>query len=134
MPKKSTTVRGYGHEHQERRRKLAVEVARRTVNCARCGKPIRPGTEWDLDHDDADRGRYLGPSHANCNRGARRNGDVPAGVLESVEVVPDDPERGQYYGPPCEVGKPLLRWSRAWFTWRDESGEPLPQYRHLFDE
>jgi hypothetical protein len=34
--------------------------------CARCGRPIGPGQNWDLDHRD-DRLGYLGASHRGCN-------------------------------------------------------------------
>jgi hypothetical protein len=37
------------------------------VLCARCRRPIIPGTHFDLDHTD-DRTGYLGPSHRRCNR------------------------------------------------------------------
>jgi len=39
-----------------------------TYVCARCRNQIYPWTAWDLDHDDNDRSRYIGPSHASCNR------------------------------------------------------------------
>ena len=39
------------------------------VNCSRCGEPIQPGEEWDLDHRDDRRG-YLGAAHSRCNRRA----------------------------------------------------------------
>jgi hypothetical protein len=39
-----------------------------TVVCARCGETITPNQLWDLDHDDANPNRYLGPSHRRCNR------------------------------------------------------------------
>jgi 5-methylcytosine-specific restriction endonuclease McrA len=31
----------------------------------------------------------------------------------------DDPERGIFWGPPDDQGKPR-RWSKAWFEWRNE--------------
>lgn len=65
-----TSTRGYGTAHQRQRAKWKRLVDQGGVNCARCGKPIAPGSEWDLDHDDRDRSRYLGPSHAGCNRSA----------------------------------------------------------------
>jgi hypothetical protein len=38
--------------------------------CARCGEPIKPGSPWDLGHDDRDPRLHVGPEHAVCNRGA----------------------------------------------------------------
>jgi hypothetical protein len=35
----------------------------------RCGRPVRPGEAWDLDHSD-DRAGYLGVAHRQCNRPA----------------------------------------------------------------
>lgn len=66
-----TTDRGYGAEHQKLRRNWSAIVDTGSALCARCGKPIQPGTAWDLDHTD-DRTGYRGPSHARCNRGAGR--------------------------------------------------------------
>jgi hypothetical protein len=61
-------LRGYGWQHQRRRRQLELLVASGFATCARCGQPIEPGTPWDLGHDDYDRSRYTGPEHASCNR------------------------------------------------------------------
>jgi hypothetical protein len=63
-----TAARGYGAAHQALRRRWATQVALGRVDCARCGRPIRPGDEWDLGHDDHDRSRYTGPEHQACNR------------------------------------------------------------------
>jgi hypothetical protein len=46
---------------------LAPFVEAGCVRCARCGELIKPGEKWHLDHDDFDRSRYLGASHARCN-------------------------------------------------------------------
>jgi hypothetical protein len=67
-PLKTTNQRGYGQHHQVLRKQVAPRVAAGVVNCARCGKPIHPNEPFDLDHDDNDRRRYLGPSHRACNR------------------------------------------------------------------
>lgn len=69
----STTSRGYGHQHRQARRRWQQAVDQGRATCSRCGLPILPGQAWDLDHTD-DRGGYLGPAHATCNRadGARK--------------------------------------------------------------
>lgn len=68
------TNRGYGHRHQQERKRWAPRVERGEVHCARCHRLINPGSEWHLDHN-ADRTGYLGPSHARCNtRAAGRLG------------------------------------------------------------
>jgi hypothetical protein len=70
--KPGSRLRGYGYHHQQVRKQWAKVVAAGDALCARCGRWIKPGTPWDLDHDDSDprRKKYLGPSHAKCNRGA----------------------------------------------------------------
>ena len=68
VPKRTTTAAGYGNAHQKLRKVWATKVDAGQVNCWRCGRWIRPGTPWDLGHDDRDRGRYRGPEHARCNR------------------------------------------------------------------
>ena len=73
MPKRgSTKLRGYSGAHKIQRRKWARIVAAGGVHCARCGGAIFPDEKFDLDHDDADRSRYLGASHVGCNRSAPR--------------------------------------------------------------
>jgi hypothetical protein len=64
----SSSERGYDHDHQLLRKREDRRVQAGGVLCARCGLLIVPGSPWDLDHDDADRSRYLGPSHEACNR------------------------------------------------------------------
>src|SRR6478672_9896226 len=64
----STTSRGYGNQHQKIRKALEPLVATGDMTCARCGEPIRPGTPWDLGHDDYDRSVWSGPEHRRCNR------------------------------------------------------------------
>jgi hypothetical protein len=63
----SQAARGYGTGHIARRRRLAPFVATGAVPCARCGELIERGEKWHLDHDDLDRSKYLGASHARCN-------------------------------------------------------------------
>jgi hypothetical protein len=74
-PKGSTTQRGYGADHQRRRKMLAPLVAAGLMKCARCGVRILPNQPWDLDHTD-DRTGYLGPSHRfarDCLAGGNRS-------------------------------------------------------------
>lgn len=66
----TATARGYNSLHQRTRARLNLEVQRGTVTCARCGELIAPNTPWHLDHDDTDRSKYVGPSHAFCNTSA----------------------------------------------------------------
>jgi hypothetical protein len=61
------TTTGYDRKHRAVRARWAPIVATGSVPCSRCGWPILPGQAWHLDHDDHDRTRYLGPSHAHCN-------------------------------------------------------------------
>lgn len=68
-PPLSTTARGYGIEHVNERKKWATLVESGSCTCARCGQPIQPGTQWDLDHSE-DRTYYLGAAHRTCNRRA----------------------------------------------------------------
>ena len=64
----TTTQRGYGHHHQQLRKKWRPLVEAGIVTCARCGELIPPGASWDLGHVDGDRSSYQGPEHARCNR------------------------------------------------------------------
>jgi hypothetical protein len=68
MKPPSTTLRGYGHRHQQARKRLAPLVDAGLVRCARCGDWIAPGEPWDLGHHDWDRSLYTGPEHRACNR------------------------------------------------------------------
>jgi hypothetical protein len=64
----------YGHHHRTTRQHWAPIVAAGHATCWRCGRPITPGTPWDLGHNDTDPTQYQGPEHTACNRaaGARR--------------------------------------------------------------
>jgi hypothetical protein len=70
----SSSFNPYGHAHQLRRRGIASLVTAGLVNCARCGKRIKPGDEWDLGHrDDSNHTEYSGPEHRACNRATARH-------------------------------------------------------------
>jgi hypothetical protein len=76
--RKTTTQAGYGWAHQQQRAKWVPIVAAGQATChARiCLLPsrwIRPGTPWDMGHNDA-RTAWTGPEHSRCNRadGARK--------------------------------------------------------------
>jgi hypothetical protein len=57
----STTSRGYGIGHQRTRAMWEPVVASGAIHCARCGKLIEAGAEWDLDHRDDGAGCTLAP-------------------------------------------------------------------------
>lgn len=81
----TTSDRGYGREHQKLRAKIQAEMDKGTVfQCWRDGKPILPGEDWDLGHDDDDRSKYMGPEHVRCNRAVQRH--------KSMNVVDDSRE------------------------------------------
>lgn len=58
----------YDYRHRKLRAAVALVVARGDAYCARCGGWIHPSEGFDLDHNDEDRTKYLGPSHVRCNR------------------------------------------------------------------
>ena len=60
----------YGARHHRTKDALRPVVAAGLAVCARCGRPIEPGTPWDLGHDDLDPSRYAGPEHRLCNQTA----------------------------------------------------------------
>jgi hypothetical protein len=62
----SRHVRGYGNNHDARRRQVKPLVASGNAVCSRCGCPISPRDQWHLDHTD-DRQGYIGVAHAYCN-------------------------------------------------------------------
>jgi len=62
-------------EHRNLRRSLVPVVALGRTPCARCGKLILPGQDWDLGHDDLNPGLYAGPEHRHsrdCPKGGNR--------------------------------------------------------------
>lgn len=62
--------RGYGKEYQADRRVWVRMVAEGVVNCWRCLKPILPGADFHLGHDDNDRSIVRGPECPHCNTSA----------------------------------------------------------------
>lgn len=86
----TTGARGYGWRHQQLREHWAPKVRAGLVDCARCARPILPGSAWDLGHTD-DRTAYRGPEHAHCNRSAGgRNG---AAATNGTPVPPKTSRR-----------------------------------------
>ena len=66
----TTTERGYGAPHKALRAHWQTLITRQPQPCTRCGQPITTHDTWHLDHDDHDRSKYRGPSHATCNTAA----------------------------------------------------------------
>jgi hypothetical protein len=64
----SAKERGYGSAHKRLRARWVRVVEAGYAVCARCNRPIQPGTPWDLGHDDVNRNVYTGPEHRACNR------------------------------------------------------------------
>jgi len=135
-PTKTTKQRGYGAKHAALRKSWAPKVAMGNVICPRCGFAILPEAAWDLGHSDVDRSEWTGPEHARCNRragqrkgaAARRQGR-PTDVERWRQIArdpryQDDPSAKIFHGPPwsswSSSEEPTMRWSQAWFPWRDE--------------
>jgi hypothetical protein len=106
MAKLSPSRRGYGTHHRALRERWKPIVAAGLAVCARCGRPIMPGTPWDLGHVDDDKSRYRGPEHRSCNR--------KAGGKQGAEITNARPR-------PQITAK--LRWSRNW-----NAPDPVPDY------
>lgn len=65
-----TTDRGYGSAHRKLRQRHLAELKRNPGQpCPRCGQPMFPDQDLDLDHTD-DRAGYQGLAHLPCNRAA----------------------------------------------------------------
>lgn len=58
----------YDGPHRARRRREQLNIDAGHAYCWRCTKPIPPGSDWDLGHDDNDPTKYMGPEHVACNR------------------------------------------------------------------
>jgi hypothetical protein len=99
----------YGRPHRRVRAKFEALVASGAASCARCGKPIAPGEPWDLDHDDSDRRRYLGPSHRACNRAE------PFRRLYRQAPGEAKVEKDRFDGlPDPDPENTVTHWSRHW--------------------
>jgi hypothetical protein len=118
LGRKAIQQERYGAEHQRDRARWEPLVAMGTVPCARCGQFIQAGMQWHLGHPDAEsRG---GPEHVSCNVGAPSRLRAGKRASRSWETGPiDDPVRGLFWGPKDENGL-HMRWSRAWFDWKNE--------------
>jgi hypothetical protein len=92
----SSAARGYGVKHQRQRKDWAALVESGAVSCRRCGRPIPPGSPWDLGHDDVDRSLPAAPEHAACNRATRGRGTTtsPIGVRPLGSVKRPEPGSG----------------------------------------
>src|ERR1019366_1902634 len=65
---KTSAEKGYGNEHVKARRKWKVKVDGGECTCAFCGRPIIPGTYWDLSHPFDEKSMPPEPWHRRCNR------------------------------------------------------------------
>jgi hypothetical protein len=118
----------YGGEH----RKLAAATKDQAwgTPCTRCGRPMLPGQEIHLDHDDSgDPARYRGWSHAYCNvaAGNRMRGRVngmrsPGGPSAARPVptpIPPTYEPGSIrHRPDCTCGGRVVYEPGEWYTSR----------------
>jgi hypothetical protein len=74
--------RGYGYQYQ-RLRKALLPCAYSTPG-VRCGELMLPGQALHLDHDDWDRTKLRGFSHAECNiRAAAQKAQVMAAAKKA---------------------------------------------------
>jgi hypothetical protein len=105
MTKASTTARGYGHRHQQERKRWLPHVEAGQVFCARCRRLILPGEPWDLGHVDGDKSRWAGPEHRRCNRATELHGLKRRRVNEAAAHPRLEDLAGLEY-----VGT----WSRIW--------------------
>lgn len=64
------TQRGYGPQFQSERKVWRRMVDTGEVACWRCLKPILPGADFHLGHDDNDRSIIRGPECPACNLSA----------------------------------------------------------------
>lgn len=62
--------RGYGKEFRSERNVWVRMIETGEVNCWRCLRPILPGADFHLGHDDNDRSIIRGPECPSCNLSA----------------------------------------------------------------
>lgn len=110
----SATARGYGVKHQALRRRWDAQVQRGQVPCGRCGRPILPGTPWDLSHPDDNKDLEPTPWHAACNR-AFAAGVTQVRKRRSVgPAVPTSPKFDDLTHPAPYRSPHGQPWSRMW--------------------
>ena len=100
---------------------MAPTVDAGLATCARCQQPILPGKKWHLDHDDENRRRYIGVSHASCNgqAGGRVGRAKQTAAAVNLEEYEDDPGRGIFGGRRGWMG--CRGGGVACWNWRRES-------------
>lgn len=93
QPQPTTTEKGYGSAHQKVRERVKRTVDCGQAVCWRCGRWIRPGSPWDLGHDDTPTakvfGIYRGPEHQRCSRSA--GGVKRWGIRAPAQPTPQTP-------------------------------------------
>lgn len=57
-------------EHRNARKHYAAWIATGNGRCWRCGRPITPGSDWHVGHDDLATNVIRGAEHAACNKTA----------------------------------------------------------------
>jgi hypothetical protein len=92
--------------------------------CVRCGLPMLPGQEVQLDHADDGSGRYLGYSHKRCNlsAGASRGNRMRAAAYRAAKGLPAPLNGARAYAPSA-VEQPNCQRSREEIR---ASADPLP--------
>ena len=84
---RTTTAKGYGFVHQQKRAEWQKVIDAGAGECARCHAPLKPGDDWDLGHDDHDRTKYNGPECSSCNRSAGgRNGAAVTNAAKAMTM------------------------------------------------
>lgn len=63
----STTAKGYGWNHQQKRARWKPRVEAGGVPCGWCGNEIIPGTPWAMGHPNDDKRFEPSPWHRSCN-------------------------------------------------------------------